>query len=179
MQRMKKMSIAHAAAINNYTQASQGFVPLPEQSHPPNTLYGQLPSRFNTYTTVNKRHNPTNSEPVYGESGALSRPSNRNSWRPKMPLPETVYASLNQAALRQPTDTAQPLEKTNYGTVAGTQTNTGQIVPLQGSRPTIEQRELLLEQLRKSGNAHAGGYKKTRKNKKTTKHNIRSRKYRK
>lgn len=215
MKRMKNMSIAHAAAMNNYTQASQGFVPLQEQSHHPNTLYGQLPSPFNTYASVNttkqdrkrnklisrirtsfndnesiktqimsrlisnedKKKNGTRfkRENPYGEHGE-DPPSRRNEPHINGPI---VYASLNKLALGQSTGTAQPLKETNYGTVAGTQTNTGKIVPLQGSRPTIEQRELLLEQLMRRGNAHAGGARKRTRKHKNKKSKSKSRKYRK
>jgi hypothetical protein len=95
--------------------------------------------------------------------------------------------------------------ETDYARIVGTQTPSRQIAPLSGSRPTDAQKEALLQRIINSGNArppssrlsrikkffsrskasasnesHAGGaYKKTRKNKKRSKHNIRSKKQRK
>lgn len=193
--RMNNMSKAHAKAMKNYNQASEGFVPLSDQLPPSNTLYGRLPSESNKYAIVKKK--PANSETLYGESSAPSRPSNRNSWRPRMPLPETEYepqygshAVLNKRVLGQSTRTVQPKEETNYGTVAGTATKSGQIVPLFGSRPTRQQQQLLLDRLMESGNARestkaGGSRKRTRKNnnkkrtQKQSKSKSKSRKHRK
>lgn len=278
--RMRNMSNAHKKAMNEYNAASQGFVRLSNQSPRSNTaLYGQLPSRFNTYAKVttkkqdrernrlisrirksfndnesiktkimsrlisnednikslNNLNSMNNSlikkinrlipvyennrstrlapsmnisyqhpysmpvfntltgtnpesgskrENPYGENGE-DRPSRRNEPHINVPI---VYASLNQAALRKPTGTSQPREETNYGTVAGTQTNTGQIVPLRGSKPTREQQELLLKELMKSGNArengppsssHAGGARKRTRKHNNKKSKSKSRKHRK
>jgi hypothetical protein len=223
IQRMSNMSKVHAAAMNKYNQASEGFVPLSAQLQPPNTLYGQLPSQFNTYAKVTttkqdrernklisrirksfndnesiktkimsrlisnedniKSLNNLNSMnnslirkinrliPVYennsteirpgasmsesyrqsssnpdGENGSIEYPSTRNTNNP------SVYAAL---ALGSPTkkSTVKRQEKTNYGTIAGTQTNSGQISPLSGQIPTREEQELLLQRLIDRGNA--------------------------
>jgi hypothetical protein len=115
--RMREMSKAHAAEMNKYNQASEGFIPLSQQSPPSNTLYGRLPSKSNKYAIVNKRKKPTNSEPLYARVNKTRMNNLTRQHELSMRSFNSGYGSGNNKHIYGENNNNPPI---NYATLNGT-----------------------------------------------------------